>query len=99
MDGMMNITVPANGMVWATASTRDATSWVQIHDHGMATVFTVVTGLTYLVTMFPKHSNQDRTKPGDMGTTLPFRSSWSPTSASDYIWDHEGILLAPGDVL
>jgi hypothetical protein len=99
MDGMMNISFPNNGMVWGSASTRDATSWVQIHDQGMATVLTVVSGLTYWVTMFAKRPNDSDDIQGNLGSTEGFGQRWSPSIASEDVWDHEGVLLAPGDIL
>jgi hypothetical protein len=109
-DGLQHQPFPGDSMIWGTASTRDATSWTHIDDHGMVTVVTVVAGLKYWVLAVPKRaSDKSKSKKntskkmkdlnGDMGTIKAFGKGWSPSTACDSLWDHEAILLGPSDTL
>jgi hypothetical protein len=90
---------PIDDMVWATASTRDSTSWMHLEDHGMATAVTIRTGLKYWVLATHKQKQAKDDENGDLGSIGVFGDSWGPGSACETMWDHEGVLLAPGDVL
>jgi hypothetical protein len=100
LPGLQTINFPSDAMVWATAATRNATTWGHIDDHGMGTVVKIMTGRKYWVIFRPK---VDGTKPavarGDFGSSKAFIDHWVPTSAGDSVWDHEGILLQAGDIL
>src|SRR5262245_42264586 len=103
MDGLMPSPFPADAMEWATASTQDSTSWIHIDDHGLATVSCIRAGFKYWVLAVPK---QKKAKgglgglSGNMGSIKAFDpKGWTPQGACDKLWDFEGVLLAPGDVL
>ena len=98
---MMNINFPGDDMVWATAATKNATTWGHINDHGMATIVKVMTGKKYWVTMHPKRK-QDESQGGsngDMGSIKVFIDGWEPWGAGELLWDHEAVLLQAGDLL
>lgn len=85
-------------MVWATAATHGATSWIHIDDHGLLTIVSIVTGSKYWVVTRPKQGCRDGSD-GDMGSSNAFGAGWAPHIACDSLWDHEGILLEAGDIL
>ena len=98
---MMNINFPSDDMVWATAATKNATTWGHIDDHGMDTIAKVMAGKKYWVTMRPKRK-QDESQGGsngDMGSIKAFIDGWEPWGAGELLWDHEAVLLQAGDLL
>ena len=98
MPGILSQLFPFNATLWATAGTRDATSWLHIDDHGLVTIITVVTGSKYWVIARPKRGC-NKGSDGDMGSSNAFGGGWEPHLACDDLWDHEGILLEAGDIL
>jgi len=93
---------PADELIWATAATQNAVSWGHIDGNGAATVVTVITGSKYWVLSCPKtaKAGSGKKKPnGNMASIRAFGVGWSPSSACEHLWDHEGILLQAGDVL
>jgi hypothetical protein len=95
----MNISFPSDAMVWATAATRNATTWGHIDDHGAATIVKVMTGIKYWVVFRQKQDLTRSTSHGDMGSNKAFIDHWEPWTAGEATWDHEAILLRPGDML
>jgi hypothetical protein len=96
---MMQIAFPADDMVWATAATRNATTWSHIDDHGLATIVKIKTGRKYWVVMCPKQNPAPPGSDGDMGSINAFSKVWQPWGSSHELWDHEAILLEAGDTL
>src|ERR1700735_2178998 len=98
--GFVATAFPADDMSWGTVSTRDATTWVHIDDLGMGTGIKMVTGCKLWVIAVPKRktSRNVPTGAGDMSSIHAF-SGWSTTEAGDEVWDHEAVLLGPGDTL
>ena len=86
-------------MLWGTAATKDSISWTHVDDHGMATVVTVAAGLKYWVLGVPRRKKGKQESGSDLGSIRAFGKGWSPSSACETLWDHEGILLRPGDTL
>jgi hypothetical protein len=97
--GIMPHVFPSDDVVWATAATRDSTTWMHIDDHGLATVVTVKAGLKYWVLAVPKKGRYNTNPNGDPGSIRAFGKGWSPSGACEMLWDHEGVLLGPGDIL
>lgn len=91
-----NMSFPSDSMVWATAATRNATTWDHIDDHGMATIVKVMTGRKYWITMRPKMGSSNAV---DMGSINAFIDGWDPANPTVGAFDHEGILLEAGDIL
>jgi hypothetical protein len=87
---------PHDTMMWGTAATKQATTWPHVDDCGTATVVKIVAGHKYWVIMRPKLHNSSS---GDMGTIKTFSKSIQPTEPCDKIWDCEGVLLGPGDMM
>jgi hypothetical protein len=89
---------PRDEMIWATASTRGATTWCRMDDHGLGTVIQVMTGYQYWVVLRPKY---DQGSPlVDMGSVNALNnSSWKLDDICDTHWEYEGVLLGPGDTL
>ena len=89
---------PRDEMIWATASTRGATTWSHVDDHGLGTVVQIMTGYKYWVILRPKY---DQGSPlVDMGSVDAFNnSSWNVNDICDSPWEYEGVLLGPGDTL
>jgi hypothetical protein len=88
-------------MVWATAATRNATTWLHMDDHGMATVVKIVAGMKYWVVSREKCISSTGIR-SDIGSSKVFLNEgmvWEVEMANDALWDHEGILLKAGDIL
>lgn len=100
---MMSIPFPSDEMVWGTAATQDAVSWIDVNDHGTGMVISVIVGWKYVVVAVPKRKRTKDNPIGDLGSIRGFgkpeTENWSPTDACDELWDHEGVLLGPGDTL
>lgn len=97
----MNEPFPADSMSWGTAATQDSTSWFHIDDHGLATAVTVVTGAKYWVLAGPKEGEKPAHLSdgnGDISSLFAF-AQHPANSPFHEAWDHEGVLLGPGDVL
>jgi hypothetical protein len=99
VNGIMPHVFPSDDVVWATASTRDSTSWMCIEDHGLASVVTIQAGLKYWVLGVPKKHGKKGDPNGNLGSIRAFGKGWSPSGACEMLWDHEGVLLGPGDIL
>jgi hypothetical protein len=102
--GMMPVAFPSDQMVWGTATTQDSTSWVLLNGQGTSTAISVTVGLKYLVLAVPKRTRSKSSPIGDMrsirGFGKPETEGWSPTDVDALsLWDYEGVLLGPGDVL
>lgn len=102
--GMMPLLFPSDQMMWGTATTKDSTSWTPLNDHGMSMAMTVITGYKYVVLAVPKRKRSESHPIGDFGSVRayggkPETNDWSPSAHCDELWDHEGILLGPGDTL
>jgi hypothetical protein len=101
--GMMPLAFPSDQMVWGTATMQDSTSWIPLHDHGMSMAICVTAGLKYVVLAVPKRKQMKGNPIGDLGSIRgygkPETENWSVTGACDTLWDHEGVLLGPGDIL
>jgi hypothetical protein len=94
-----SVQFPSDAMTWATASTRGATTWSHIDDHGMGTVIQVMAGYKYWVIHRPKYNDQGFPLV-DMGSIDAFNDrSWKEGDISDACWEYEGVLLGPGDTL
>lgn len=99
---MMSLAFPYDQMVWGSASTKDSTSWIPLIDNGLCMSITVVAGLKYVVLAVPKRK-QTNAPLGDVGSLRAFgkigMEDWPPLSTCHELWDHEGVLLGPGDTL
>jgi hypothetical protein len=95
--GIISTSFPGDDMVWATVSTRDSTSWLRLDGHGMARAVTMISGEIYWVLAVPKRNSAH--DDADIGSTGVFVDDWEPHSASQSLWNHEGIFLRQGDVL
>jgi len=102
VDGMMPLAFPSDQMVWATATTQDATSWINLNDQGAGMAISVGVGLKYLVLAVQKPTPVKGSAIGDLRSIrafgMPEMENRSPTASCD-LWDHEGVLLGPGDSL
>jgi hypothetical protein len=102
VDGMMPLAFPSDQMVWATATTQDSTSWINLNDQGTGMAISVEVGLKYLVLAVQKQTLAKGGAIGDLrsirGFGMPETENRSPTVACD-LWNHEGVLLGPGDSL
>jgi hypothetical protein len=91
---------------WATAANKHAVSWLHQDDAGTATSSTPITGMKYWVVARPK-DRADNDPAGNMGSIHAFGQVGHGYSEQDYfaghaytdLWDYEGILLRPGDIL
>jgi len=101
LPGMMSVNFPNDDTLWATAATQNATTWTHIDDHGMATIIKIMAGFKYWVILRPKFDRTDLGLNGDMGSINAFASDsgWTPEGPCDTLWDHEAVLLGPGDML
>jgi hypothetical protein len=101
--GMMPMPFPSDEMVWGTATTQDAVSWIDLNAHGTGMAISVAVGCKYVVVAIPNRKQTPGNPIGDLGSIRGFgkpeTESWSPTDACDDLWDHEGVLLGPGDTL
>jgi hypothetical protein len=87
-------------MVWATAATKQATTWPHMDDHGLSTIVKVVAGMKYWVVFREKLDEDGMTLRCDLGCNTSFVDErWDPSSANARSWDHEGVLLRAGDIL
>jgi hypothetical protein len=89
----------ADELSWGTAALRGATSWPHADDDGFATVVRVMTGSKYWVVMRRNRDTPPWNSNGDMTTRNAFGKGWGPLSPSKGIWEKEGVLLTPNDVL
>jgi len=77
-------------LVWGTAATKHAVSWLHVDDDGFATVCSVKAGSKYWVVAHPR----DR----DNRSHVRFGENWDPFfPKEDY--EMEGLVLEPGTVL
>jgi hypothetical protein len=101
--GMAPLAFPSDEMVWGTATTQDSSSWNDMNQDGTGMALSVVAGYKYVVVAVPKKKEKKGNAIGNMasicGFGMPGRESRPPSSICDTLWDHEGVLLGPGDTL
>jgi hypothetical protein len=93
---------PTDAMLWGTAATKNATSWLHIEDYGLGTIIKLMAGKTYWVIARPKReqiTNEHRNMPGDFKSSYAFPDKWNTTLPGEQFWDYEGVVLEPGDTL
>jgi hypothetical protein len=91
---------------WATAANRHAVSWLHEDDWGSGTSSKPIVGMKYWVVVRPK-AGADNGSAGDMGSIHAFGQIGHGYSEREYsaghaytdLWDYEGVLLCPGDIL
>jgi hypothetical protein len=89
-----SLTFPSDEVAWATASTTDSTTLMQIEDMGFATSITVVAGSKYWVL---GNSPNDEHGANNLGSIHAFEN-FSPEICPS-TWNIEGVLLYPNDIL
>ena len=103
LHGMMSMAYPYDELVWGSASTQDSTSWIPFNDFGTCMSITVIVGFKYVVLAVPKGKQTQGNPLGDLRSIRAFgkpdMESWSPTDSCHELWNHEGVLLGPGDTL
>ena len=92
-----NLTFPSDQVVWATATTRDSISSMHLDGGGFATSIKVITGLKYWVLASSRKNENGKISEGDLGSIKAFKD-FSPDVCHS-LWDFEGVLLGPGDIL
>jgi hypothetical protein len=86
-------------LAWGTASLKGATSWIHTDDDGFGTVVRVRTGCKYWVLMRKNRNTPQGDYNGNMATRHAFGKGWDPLGPSTGIYEKEGVLLTPDDVL
>lgn len=89
-------------MLWGTAATRNATSWLHIDDYGLGTAIKLMAGKQYWVLARPKKDRcpaEHRNAYGDLSSRNAFPPGWDASQPGDKYWDYEGVVLEPGDML
>ena len=99
MRGVAPLTSLHDETSWGTAALKHTTSWQHIDDEGFATMVTNMVGLKYWVVTRRQHGGADTSPHGRMDSAVAFGPTLRPRSASDDLFDHEGVLLSPGSVL
>jgi len=103
MHGLMSFAFPADQMVWGSASTQDSMSWIPFNDFGACMSITVAVGFKYVILAGPKPKQTKGDSFGDFRSIRAFgkpdSEEWMPTQHCHELWDHEGVLLGPGDTL
>jgi hypothetical protein len=101
--GIMPLSFPSDQMMWGTATTKDSTTWTTVNDHGVSVAMSVIAGYKFVVLATRKQKRTKSDPIGDLRTIRGFgrpeTESWSPSADCHELWDHEGILLGPGDTL
>jgi hypothetical protein len=90
-------TFPSDQVVWATASTRDSISSMHLDGSGFATSIKVIMGLKYWVLASSRRNEDGKILEGDLGSVMAFKD-FSPDVCHS-LWEFEGVLLGPGDIL
>ena len=91
---------------WATAANTHAVSWIHQDDAGTSTVSSPMAGMKYWVVARPKDRAHNDSA-GDIGSIHALGHVGHGFSARNYnaghayeeLWDYEGVLLCPGDIL
>jgi hypothetical protein len=94
---VLPIATQGDTMLWATASTTNATSYFHLDDYGMATVVYVESGMKLWIVARPKVGLEEKAF-RNFGAAHSFEH-WDPHSAADNFFDHEAVLLTAGDTL
>jgi hypothetical protein len=97
--GFANERPLTDDLVWGTAATARAISWLHIDDDGFATCVVVKTGSKYWVLMRACEQSSEDVHLGDFGTIDTYPSTWSPDNSGKDIFEAEGLLLTKGCVL
>ena len=101
--GMTPMAFPSDEMVWGTATMQDFSSWTDLNKDGTGMAISIVVGFKYVVVAVPKRKEKKGNAIGNMasirGFGKPRQESWPPSNICDTLWDHEGVLLGPGDTL
>jgi hypothetical protein len=99
---MLKMVYPHDEMAWGTAATQDATTYFHIDADGFLTIVIIMAGAKYWVIGYPKRNRTSDSSIGDIGSINALGPADRPYITSDVgddIWDHEGVLLLPGDTL
>lgn len=99
MRGLKPMTPLLDETVWGTAALQHAVSWQHVDDEGFGTVVTNMVGCKYWVLARRRHDGGKGLMQNGMGSAEAFGRTIRPTSASEDVFEHEGVLLEPGSVL
>ena len=98
----LRIKSPLNDdLVWDTAATKFATTWLHIDDQGFGTAITVASGGKYWVLGRRNQAYECSiiSRQGDIGCIDAFTGRWDPALVVDDRFEYEGVYLTPGSIL
>jgi hypothetical protein len=97
--GVLRIPEPVETFSWAITATKGATSWIHIDANGTATSIYESCGRKYWVLGKKKRGNTELRVPGDMRSPAAFGKDWDCTGDGTAVFEWEGVLLEPGQLL
>jgi hypothetical protein len=99
LKGFVRENPPMDDLVWGTTALTGATSWIHMDANGLATQVQITAGSKYWVVLKQRRGILPIDDYGDMSSIDAFPLEWEPWSAGQDIFEHEGLLLLPGDLL
>jgi hypothetical protein len=99
LKGFVRDNPPVDDLIWGTATLAGATSWVHMDANGLATHVQIVNGAKYWVIFKTAQGNLPLNEYGNLSSINSLPPDWEPWYASQDIFEHEGLLLTPGDLL
>ena len=85
--------------MWGTTALAGATSWIHVDANGLATQVENVAGAKYWVLLRRCHKNAQTDGHSHTSSVGIYPQDWEPWTAGKDLFEHEGLLLTPGNVL
>jgi hypothetical protein len=93
--GFPKTSPPSCGLIWAMASSKHATSWMQSDTNGLATIIDGLSGAQYWVVCSSEHQQNST---GDLASMYAYGDAWKVTSPGSQ-FKHEAFVIRPGSYL